>query len=252
MAKLGLSLVVITLNEEKNIARCIQSVPFASEIIVVDSESSDRTTEIAKGLGAQVSLRKFAGYRAQKEFATQQASQEWVLSLDADEALSPELASEIQLELTRARYEVYRMPRLSFHLGKWIHHGGWYPDYQTRLFKKKAAQWVGGAVHEHVESSYPTGTLKGNILHYVFEDFSDQVHTNNEFSLLGAQALLEKGETFKISKLALKPLGKFLECYLWKRGFLDGAPGFIIALGAAQSLFLKYAKLWEFQKTENT
>jgi glycosyltransferase involved in cell wall biosynthesis len=245
--KPSLSLVIITLNEENNIARCIKSVPFASEVIVVDSFSQDQTTQIAHGLGAKITKREFSGYRDQKQFALEKATGDWVLSLDADEALSPLLQDEIQESLQSETFEAYRMPRLSFHLSKWIRHGGWYPDYQTRLFKRNKAHWIGGAVHEHVEIKGTVSDLKHDLLHYVFRDLDDQIETNNEFSSLGAKELLRRGEKFSSIKLIFKPLFKFLECFVWKAGFLDGPEGFIIALGASQSLFLKYAKLWEAQ-----
>ena len=245
--ELPVTLVIITLNEENNIARCIQSVPFAREVIVVDSFSTDRTSQLAIGLGARVIKRPFNGYREQKQFAIEQATSPWVLSLDADETLSPMLQEEIKSELNHPRADGYKMPRLSFHLGKWIRYGGWYPDYQTRLFKKEKASWKGGTVHEHVVIEGELAVFENDLHHFVFRDFEDQIDTNNEFSSLGANELLRRGEKFSLLKLIFKPLGKFLECFLWKRGFLDGPEGFIIALGAAQSIFLKYAKLWEAQ-----
>ncbi len=246
--KLPLSLVIITLNEEKYIADCIMSVPFASEIIVVDSFSTDKTSEIAQGEGAKVLTQKFLGYRKQKQFALGVATQEWVLSLDADERLSEELQNEISSILGNPKFNGYRMPRCSFHLGRWIRHGGWYPDYQTRLFRKELAKWSGGEVHEHVVVSGSLGTLKNEIQHFVFSDLADQIETNNEFSSLGARELAKQNRRFSLAKLVFKPMGKFFECYFWKLGFLDGVAGFIIALGAAQSLFLKYSKLWEAQE----
>ena len=228
--KMPVSLVVITFNEEKNIERCIRSVPFATEVIVVDSLSQDRTTEIAVGLGARVIERNFEGYRNQKQFAIEQATQPWVLSLDADEALSAELQAEILRALHRPEFDGFRIPRCSHHLDRWIKHGGWYPDYQTRLFKKDSGRWVGGEVHEQAMVDGTLGTMESDILHFVFEDLTDQIETNNEFSSLGAKQLKMKGEAFSFLKLALRPVGKFFECYIWKKGFLDGSAGFIIAL----------------------
>lgn len=245
--RLSLSLVIITLNEEKNIERCIRSVPFASEVIVVDSFSRDRTAEIAASLGAKVLAREFMGYREQKQFALEQATQEWVLSLDADEALSVELQYEIPLLLHRPEVDGFRIPRCSFHLNRWIRHGGWYPDYQSRLFRRQSGSWAGGQVHEHVQIQGRIETLTHDLQHFVFTDLEDQIDTNNEFSTLGALELQKKGERFSALKLVFRPLGKFLECYVWKKGFLDGVPGFVIALGAAQSLFFKYSKLWELE-----
>jgi glycosyltransferase involved in cell wall biosynthesis len=249
MNKWPVSLVIIALNEEKNIQRCIQSAPQVFEVIVVDSFSADRTAEFAQKAGARVVQNEFQGFRAQKEYATNLASQPWVLSLDADEALSSALSKEIDLlfEKKQDHIAAFKIPRLSFHLGRWIKHGGWYPDYQTRLFQKNKAQWVGGQVHESVSTKEKVEKLKNPIHHYVFENLEDQMATNNRYSSEGAKDLIKKGENFSLLKLVFKPIGKFFETYFWKLGFLDGSAGFIISLGAAQSLFLKYAKLWEFK-----
>ena len=254
--KLPLSLVVITLNEESNIERCLKSVPFASDIVVLDSQSTDQTVSRAKDLGARTFVEAFRGYRAQKQRATELAQFDWVLSLDADEALSPGLAEEIFALWKSGEIENldgFEMPRLSYHLGRWIHHGGWYPDRQLRLFHRKKCQWVGGHVHERV-SGTRVSRLGQPIHHWVFRDLADQVQTNNEYSTRGADDLVSKGQGFSLARLVFKPWSKFAELYLWKRGFLDGLPGFVIAVGAAYSVFLKYAKLWEHQaiKGKNT
>lgn len=248
MHKLPVSLVIIALNEEKNIERCIRSVPFASEVVVLDSHSTDKTVELANSLGAKVYQKEFMGYRLQKQYAHDLAKQPWVLSLDADEALSVDLKNEIIALFGKTLVcDGYKMPRLSFHLGRWIKHGGWYPDYQLRLYKKQNASWMGGEVHEKVELKGHLGILKNNIEHFVFENLTEQIKTNNRYSSQGALDLFKKSKKFRIVKLVFKPLGKFIECYFVKLGFLDGAAGFIIALGAAQSMFLKYAKLWEME-----
>lgn len=247
MEKRPISLVIITLNEEDNISRCIQSVPWADEVIVVDSNSTDRTREIAESLGAKVYNQPFLGFRDQKQKATDFAKNDWVLSLDADEALSLGLSQEILKTFdTTPIHDGYTMPRLSFHLGRWIKHGGWYPDRQLRFFNRKKAKWGGGHVHEKI-SCEVVGSFKNNILHYVFKDLTDQIEANNRYSSLGAQDLFERGKKFSLVKLFLKPVSKFLETYVWKLGFLDGLPGFIISVGAAYSVFLKFAKLRELK-----
>ncbi len=246
--KLPISLTVITLNEEKNIERCLKSVPWAAEIVVLDSGSQDLTCEIAQNLGARVFREEFRGYRAQKERATELATEEWVLSLDADEALSENLSNEIcsRFEEDLSQVDGFQVRRANFHLGRWISHGGWYPDRWIRLFRKEKAIWKGGNVHEKVEvESFED--LTGHILHRVFEDLSDQVETNNRYSGLGAKDLFEKKKDFSLFKLLTKPISKFVETYFFKRGFLDGLPGFIISVGAAYSVFLKFSKLWEIQ-----
>jgi len=247
MEKLPLSLVVITFNEESNIERCLQSVPFADDIVVVDSHSTDQTRAIAERCGARVVTEAWRGYGAQKALATSLAKNDWVLNLDADEALSPELATEILAHFSKLDPATgYLMPRKSFHLGRWILHGGWYPDYQLRLFHRQQSQWSLAEVHEKVNAKLEV-RLQQPLLHWVFEDLSDQVKTNDKYSSLGAQQLERRGQKFSLFKLLVKPVSKFLECYLWKRGFMDGLPGFIIAVGAAYSVFLKFAKLWEMQ-----
>jgi glycosyltransferase involved in cell wall biosynthesis len=249
---LPLSLVVVALNEEVNIERCLRSVPFVSDIVVVDSFSTDRTVEIAQKLGANVIQEKWRGYGPQKAFAVSQAKHDWVLSLDADEALSPELQKEILAKFATFNPEVgYEIPRRSYHLGRWISHGGWYPDAQLRLFNRQYSQWSQDALHEKVQVKSKE-RLKCDMLHWVFDDLSDQVRTNDKYSSLGAHNLQNSGKDFSLLKLIFKPGIKFLECYVLKRGFLDGLPGFIIAVGAGYSIFLRHAKLWEIKmKKEN-
>lgn len=245
--KLPISLVVITLNEEKNIARCLQSVPFASDVVVVDSFSTDRTVQIAESLGSRVFVEKWKGYGPQKAFAVQLAKHDWILSLDADEALSSELQQEIINRFTSLQESVgYEIPRKSWHLGRWICYGGWFPDYQLRLFNRKHLSWSNDKLHEKVNAEHKQ-RFQAPILHWVFENLSDQVLTNDKYSSLGAQTLKSTGKKFSLFKLLLKPWTKFIECYFIKRGFLDGLPGFIIAVGAAYSVFLRQAKHWELE-----
>lgn len=247
MEKRPISLVIITLNEEDNIARCIQSVPWVNEVIVVDSGSTDKTREVAESLGAKVYSQSFLGFRDQKQKATDLAKNDWVLSLDADEALSLGLSQEILKTFdTTPIHDGYTMPRLSFHLGRWVKHGGWYPDRQLRFFNRTKAKWGGGHVHEKV-SCEVVGSFKNNLLHYVFKDLSDQVDANNKYSTLGAQDLFDRKKKYSLIKQLLKPVSKFLETYVWKLGFLDGWPGFVISVGAAYSVFLKFSKLKELE-----
>lgn len=247
MTKLPISLVVVTLNEELHIERCLRSAPFVNDIVVVDSFSTDRTAELAEQNGARVFKEKWKGYGPTKAFATAQARNSWILSLDADEALSPELADEIMNKFPNLDPEAgYLVPRKSYHLGRWINFGGWYPDYQLRLFNKDKSQWNSAALHEKVEVK-KEAKLRHDVLHYVFDDLSDQVITNDKYSTLGAKHLKESGKKFSYLKLIFKPFIKFVETYIFKRGFLDGMPGFIISIGAAYSMFLKFAKLWELE-----
>jgi glycosyltransferase involved in cell wall biosynthesis len=248
--KLPISLVVITLNEEANLARCLESVPFAGDILVVDSFSTDQTEAVAQKLGARFLQKAWQGYGAQKIFANSQAKHDWILSLDADEALSPELQAEILAKFASLNPETgYEFPRRSYHLGRWIDHGGWYPDYQLRLFHRQHSTWSLAALHEKVQVKSKE-RFQCNLLHWVFKDLSHQVVTNDRYSTLGATKLRDSGKRFSTLKLVYKPWVKFLETYLVKQGFRDGLPGFIIAVGAAYSIFLRHAKLWELEMKE--
>lgn len=250
VTKLPLSLVVITLNEERNIERCLRSVPFAADVVVVDSGSQDRTREIASSLGARVLRREWQGFGPQKKYATEQASQDWILSLDADEALSPELVREIQTRFASLNPEVgYEIPRKSWHLGRWIRHGGWYPDYQLRLYNRKFSQWPDAQIHERVQAPR-VERFATPLLHYVFQDLADQVATNNRYSGLLAQKDYAAGKKFSLLKLLIKPATKFFETYFLKLGFLDGRAGFLISISAAYSIFLRWAKIGELQSRE--
>ncbi len=253
MQKLPLSLTVITKNEEKNIERCLRSVPFASEIIVVDSDSTDQTRELAQKLGAKVLVEAWKGFGPQKQFAVEKAQYDWVLSLDADEALSPELSEEILSRFSSLDEKTaYQLPRRSFHLGRWIHYGGWYPDRQIRLFNRKFSHWDQAQIHEKVETE-KTDQFQSPILHWVFKNLSHQVVTNDRYSGLQAEDLFSRGKRFSLYYLIVKPPSKFFETYFLKRGFLDGLPGFLISVSAAYSVFLKWAKIWELEnkKKEN-
>ncbi len=247
------SLVIITLNEADGIGRAIASAPFCDEVVVLDSGSTDGTCDIARQLGARVFVEEWRGFQAMKQRATDLAENDWILSLDGDEAVDAALCEELT-ELFKGwaagavQADGYRMPRLTWNLGRWIRHGGWYPDLQLRLYNRKRAKWGGGSqVHERVEAEN-VGRLRGQLLHYPFATHAEQVATNNRYSGLGAEELVRRGQVFQWHKLFLKPISKFTETYFFKRGFLDGLPGYIIAVGAAYSVFLKYVKLWEIER----
>ena len=247
-----LTLTIISLNEAANIERCIRSAPWASEVVVVDSGSTDGTVEIAKKLGAKVFVEEWRGYRDQKNRAVELATNDWILSLDADEALSSDAVSEVESliasgVLQSEAVDGFEFPRLSFHMGRWIKHGGWYPDRQLRLFHKKRAKWSEGHVHERIQAKN-VRRLTHPILHWPFTDLAEQVRTNNNYSTLGARDLFDRGKKFSVLRMILKSKSKFIETYILKRGFLDGLPGFIISVGAAYSVFLKFAKLRELEK----
>lgn len=242
-------MVVITLNEEKNIRRCLESADFANDIMVLDSYSKDKTKDICLQMGARFEQQEWLGFGLQKKRATELAKNDWVLSLDADECISKELKEEILAKWESLDPKVgYRLPRISYFLKRWIRHGGWYPDYQLRLFHRKYSQWSDQPIHEKViaESSMD---FNNPIQHYVFNSISHQVVTNDKYSTLQMQKMKQEGKSFNWFHFFTKPFVKFVECYVLKLGFLDGMAGFIIAISAAYSVFLKWSKLWESEES---
>lgn len=245
-----LSVCIICYNEARNIKRCLDSVTWADEVIVVDSFSSDDTPGMAREYTDFLFQRAWTGYADQKNYALSKAHGDWVLSVDADEAVSPALREEIRDEIAREEAkDGYRIPRRSFYQGRWIHYSGFYPDRQLRLFRREKGRWVGGRVHERAEIAGDIGDLKSDILHYPYQGvISGQLQTVDNFSGLIAADMHEKGKRFHVTLLLLRPLFKFLEVYLLKRGFLDGLPGLIIAVTSAYALFVRYAKIREIEK----
>ena len=248
MARPPVSVTLITLNEEKNIKRAIESVLWADEILVVDSGSTDNTVEIANSLGARVIQNTWSGYGQQKNFAQEKARFDWIFSLDADECVTPKLRLEIELALESSAtkgIQGFKIPRLSLYLGRWIRHGGWYPNYLTRLAHRGTARWTEPEVHEELEVIGQVEWLKEPMQHFSFNGIQDQIQTNLRFSWLGYLKLRKAGKKPNLLKLILKPIGKFIETYFLKRGFLDGLPGFIISVNAAHSMFLKYSYFYQ-------
>lgn len=250
MARPPLSVTIITLNEEKNIPDAIRSVQWADEIIVVDSGSTDKTQQIAREMGAKTFYNPWPGYGKQKNFAQSQATHDWILNLDADERVTRELAEEIvgALETVgngKTNAKGFAVPRKTFYLGRWIKHGGWYPNFLIRLADRRFARWSEPSVHEKWMVDGEVAQLKNPLDHYAFSSIQDQILTNLTFSRLGSQDLKRGGQRASLFRLITKPVGKFFETYFLKGGFLDGLAGFIIAVNAAHSMFLKYAYLAE-------
>ncbi len=234
---------IITLNEERNVARAIESLRCCDEILIVDSGSTDRTVELAEKLGVRVMEASWLGYAAQKNLAAERASNEWILSLDADEALSEALEAEIwNLKKTGPECDAYTMPRLARYLGRWIYHSGWYPDRKVRLYRRDKAKWVGDFVHESVQPSGKVGHLNSNILHFTCESLSEHVKTMDRYTTLAAQELAARKVKVSLVKLFLDPAWTFIKTYFFQAGFLDGAEGLTIAQMAAFYTFLKYSK----------
>ena len=246
MKKPTISIAVIAKNEADRIGRLLKSVTFADEVIVVDSGSTDGTQSLCEKMAAKVVFKQWGGYAPQKQYAMECAVSEWILNLDADEEVSDALAEEIQNAIGDAAPEVcaYSMPRLSRYLGRWIKHGGWYPDTKTRLVRRGKGIWEGDALHEQLVVDGKIEPLSNPILHHVYRGIADQVVTINSFSDFYATERAPQNAWFVLAGM-VHAFGKLLECYLWKLGFLDGIPGLIIAVNSAWYVFLKHAKAWE-------
>lgn len=238
-----ISATIIALNEERNIARAIESLRCCEEILVVDSGSTDRTCEVARLHGARVIEAGWLGYAAQKNYAAGLASHDWILSIDADEALSEGLEAEIwRLKKSGPQADAYEFARLARYLGRWILHSGWYPDYKVRLYHREKAEWVGEFVHESVRATGSVGRLEGNLLHFTCESLTEHVKTMNAYTTLAAREIAARRIRISWARLLLDPPFTFFRAYIVKRGFQDGLEGFIIAYMAATYNFLKYAK----------
>lgn len=238
-----ISATIITHDEERNIARAIESLRCCDEIVVVDSGSADRTIELATKLGARVIEADWRGYAGQKNYAAEQARFEWVFSLDADEALSEALEADIWLlKKNGPQYDAYTMPRLAQYLGKWILHSGWYPDRKVRLYRRDKAQWVGDFVHESVEVKGTLGHLHSNLLHYTCQSLSEHLRTMDRYTTLAAEQIVARREKVTWRRVVMDPAWTLFRTYVLERGFLDGIEGVSIAYMAALYTFLKYAK----------
>lgn len=242
-ARQRFSLVLITLDAGTQLEACLQSAPGADEIVILDSGSRDDTAEIARRFGARFLHQEWHGFGAQKNAAVAAASYDWVLCLDADERLSPELQRSVLEVLRQPRVSAYRMARCNRFLGRWLRHGEGYPDWSLRLFDRRVAQWSEDTVHEKVVARGPVGKLSGDLLHASAESLDEYLAKQNRYTSLQAEALYGLGRRASTRKMVLSPLTRFLKFYFVRRGFLDGVPGLVhISIGCFNS-FMKYAKL---------
>ena len=242
------SVVIIAQNEADNIAGALESVQWVKDVVVVDSGSSDETIEIAQRYTDRVTTRTWEGYGAQKNYATGLATHDWVLSLDADERVSPKLAEEIQILMRSAPpMQGYRIPRTTRYLGRWIRSTDWYPDCQLRLYDRRVARWNTRHVHESVRVNGRVGTLRSELYHYSYRDLAAHLSTVNRYTTLSATQMMADGQRARWVDLIGQPPFVFIRNYLWRQGFRDGLPGLIVSLMNSYYVFCKYAKLWERQ-----
>lgn len=239
-----LSAIIITRNEEANIGACLDSIAFCDERIVVDDASHDRTAEIAAARGARVISHPFAGFGAQKNFALSQAAGDWVLSIDADERVSPDLAREIAQAIATGSADGYEIPRLSRFCGRALRHSGWYPDYVLRLFRRDAARFSDDLVHERVICDGKVARLAAMLDHYSVTRLEEAISRVDRYSTAGAAMLAASGRRVSFASGLTHGLWSFLRAYVLRLGFLDGHEGFLLAVANAEGTYYRYMKAW--------
>jgi glycosyltransferase involved in cell wall biosynthesis len=241
-----LSAAVICANEERAIGPCLESLAWCDEIVVVDSGSTDRTLEIVRKHATRVLHRDWTGYVDQKNHALEATAGAWILCLDADERCTPALREAIEAALPAAAdCAGFEVRRHVFYLGRWIDHGGWYPDWKLRLVRRGRARWGGVDPHDKLVADGPVRRLDADLLHVTYRDFGDHLRTIQRFSDVVADQQARGGRRFSLARALLHPPAKFLGCYVWKQGFRDGWPGFVIAAASAFYVFAKHVKLFE-------
>jgi len=250
MKPMEISAVLITYNEERRLEGALKSLAgIASEIVVVDCRSTDETVKIARRYTDRVFERAWTNFADQKNFGNDQASHPWILSLDADERVSPELRRELlELKKTEPDVNAFSIPRKVYYLGRWIRHSGWYPDRKLRLFRKGTAHWEGEYVHEKLAVTGRIAKLNGPIHHFTYRNIHEHLARINTFSDLGAQKLYGQKKKARWHHLLLLPFFRFVRAYIWKLGFLDGFAGLVISVLTGYAVFVRYAKLREIWK----
>jgi glycosyltransferase involved in cell wall biosynthesis len=248
--KIPVSVYVLTSNNRRTIERCLNSLYWAEELVIVDSFSNDGTYEICQRYTDKVFQREWKGHCDQYQYAADLTTKDWIMFVDADEEISPELVEEIRMELARGArgLDGFIVYRRTYYLGKWIQHGGWYPDYEIRLYRKEKGRWEGG-LHAKVVVNGKVDFLKNHYLHYTYRDISDQIQTIDKYSRIAAEDMFRSGEKFSLFKLLFHPSFRFIKEYIMKSGFRDGLPGLVIIVSTMYYVFIKYAKLWELEKS---
>jgi glycosyltransferase involved in cell wall biosynthesis len=245
-----LSAVIITHNAARQLADCLNSLSFVSEIIILDSGSDDETKNIADAYQARFVQQDWLGYGPQKQKAVELANYDWVLCLDADERVSEELAALIQTELNNPHHQAYQFPRCNRFMGRWLKHGEGYPDISLRLFDRNVASWSDDEVHEVVRTEVSVGTLSGDLLHDSASSLDDYLARQNLYTSLQAESMYQAGKQAGAGRLLFNPLFRFFKFYFFRLGFLDGIPGLIHILIGCQNTFIKYAKLIDMHKKQ--
>src|SRR5258706_10545525 len=248
-----ISATIIVRNEEDNVAGVCETVAWADEIVIVDSDSTDKTVEIARRFTDKIFNREFKGYKDKHEYADSQTTGDWIFWIDADERVTPELREAILSLKSRSDDELadgYKIARRTWYMGRWIKHSGWYPDYQMRLYRKDKSFWDGVAPHETARVNGQVETMDGELLHYTKRSLGEHHRVTDSYATLAAEHLVEKGRTVGAFGMFSNAVAAFFRTYFLKQGFRDGVPGMIIAAFTAYGVFLKYAKVWEHNNVE--
>jgi glycosyltransferase involved in cell wall biosynthesis len=244
--KILVSVYVLTTNNRRTVEQCLKSLSWAEELVIVDSFSQDGTYEICKPYTHKLFQRKWTGHRDQYQYAADLTTRDWIMFVDADEEIPPELAEEIRTELKGKAKDLdgYFVYRRTYYLGRWIRYGGWYPDGEIRLYRREKGRWEGG-LHAKLVVDGKVGILKNQYFHYTYLDISDQIQTIDRYSKTAAKDMVNNSKPFRLVNLLFSPPFRFFKDYILKLGFLDGIPGLIIAVSTAYYVFIKHAKLWE-------
>lgn len=253
MNRPSISATVLTYNNAATLERCLESIRWVEEIVVVDSLSEDQSVEIARGYTESVFQHPWEGFIGQRNFSKQQTTGQWILWVDADEVVSMPLREEIENELgaTVTEIEGFLISRCTFYLGRWIRHGAWYPDLSVRLFRSEGNWWGGEEPHAAVRIEGPLKRLRHDLLHFNYSSFGQQIRTIEHYASLTARELHRRGKRFQLRKMLFHPIGRFMKEYFLLQGFRDGMPGLIIVVATMFYVFSKYAKLWELERSSS-
>lgn len=251
--KLPISVYVLTYNSMRTIEKCLRSLWWAEELVIVDSFSTDGTLDICKRYTEKIYQAPWKGFKTQYQYAADLTTKEWIMVVDSDEEIPSNLVEEIRRELAIGKEKIdgFYINRKTYYLGKWINYGGWYPDGKIRLYRKSKGRWEGDDPHPTVVVKGRVKILRNHYLHYTYKDISDHIQTIDRYTKMAAQAMLKKGKRFSVLNLLFNPLFRFIKEYIIKQGFRDGIPGLIIIVSTMFYVFMKYAKLWEITREKD-